>query len=139
MNGDGRFVDEKHYEDDADKKSVEHQGGEYLYNRQHTDAEIDFFQEIGVFDDGVSSAVETLTEEEPGDDTGKHPENKRDISGRLGFEANLKNKPEDEDVDGRMNEGPEYAEIRAEILAPEIPVGQLNDHLPSGKNLFYEY
>ena len=76
----------------------------------------------------MGGAVETFAEEEPGDDAAEHPEDKGDIPGRLGFEADLEHHPEDGNVDRRVNEGPEDAEVGAEVFAAEILLGQLQYH-----------
>ena len=84
----------------------------------------------------MSSVVDAFAKEKPGDDAAKHPEHKGDISGWLSFKPDLKNKPEDCNVDRRMNKCPEDAEIRTEILAAEILLCQLQDHITTQKKVF---
>lgn len=136
MKGDRPAVDEKHGENDDNEKSMENEGGEDLDNGEHADAEVDLLQQKGVLHDGVGGAAQTFAEKEPGDDAAEHPENKGDIAGGLGFEADLEDDPEDGDIDGRMNERPENAEIGAEIFAAEILPGKLEDHPPPLKEVF---
>ena len=51
VEGDRPAVDEKHAENDADEKRVEHQGGEDLDDGEHADAEVDLLEQKGVFHD----------------------------------------------------------------------------------------
>ena len=138
VEGDRPAVDQEHGEDDDDEKSVQDEGGEDLDNGEHADAEVDLFEEKGIFHDGTGGAVETFTEEKPGDYAAEHPENKGDIAGGLGFEADLEDDPEDGNVDSRVNEGPENAKVGAEIFAAEILLRQFEDHPPPLEEIFDE-
>ena len=79
----------------------------------------------------MGGAAQALAEEEPGDDAAEHPEDEGDVAGRLGLEADLEDKPEDGHVDGGVDKGPEYPQVGAEVLAPEVLPGQLDDHPPA--------
>ena len=84
----------------------------------------------------MGGAVETFAEKEPGDDAAEHPEDKGDITGRLGFEADLKDYPEDGHIDRRVDERPENTEVGAEILAAKILFGQFQYHLTALEEIF---
>jgi len=136
VEGDRLAVGQKHDKDDADEEGVEDERGKYFDNRQHADAEVDLLEEKGVVENRTGGAVEAFAEKEPGDNAAEHPEDKGDVTGRLGFEADLKYHPEDGNVDRRVNEGPEDAEIGAEIFAAEILFGQLQDHPATLEEIF---
>ena len=86
----------------------------------------------------MGAAVEAFAEEKPGYYAAEHPEHKGDITCRLGFEAHLEYYPEDCNIDRGMNEGPENAEIGAEILAAEVLLGQLQYHVAPQEKVFQE-
>ena len=135
---DGRAVNQEHGEDHEYEEGVENERREYLDDREHPDAEVDLLEEKGVFEDRAGGAPEALAEEEPGDDAAEHPENERNISGGPGFEADLEHYPEDCHVYRRVDEGPENAEIGAEVLAAEILFRQLQYHPPALQQIFYK-
>ena len=51
MQGYRRPVGEEHDKDDEDEERMQHESGEDLDDRKHADAEIDFLEQEGVFED----------------------------------------------------------------------------------------
>lgn len=124
------MVYQQHGVDHDDEERVNDHGREDLDDRQHPHAEVHLLEQERTVENAVSRAAETFAEEKPGDYAAKHPEDERDVTGRLRFEADLKHNPEDHNVNGRMNKCPEHAEVGAEVLATEILLGKLEDHSP---------
>lgn len=111
VQGNGKPIEKDHGEHHHDKKQMDHQGREDLDDGEHTDAESDLLQEKTVVDNGCGGTLQAFTEKEPGDDAAQHPEDKRVVGLWLGFETHLKNEPENQDINGRVNKSPQYAQI----------------------------
>lgn len=131
----GIAVDHEHQEDDDDEEKVDDHRREDLHQRQHPHAEDHLLHQEGVLHDAPGGARQTVGEEEPGDDPGQHPENKGKVVHGLGFEPYLEHEPENGDIDGRVDERPEDAQVRTEIFLPEVPFGQLDDDMPVAQQL----
>lgn len=131
-------VREKHEEDEQDEEEVYDQAGEDLDDREDADAEDHLLYDEGVLDDGACPVVDAVAEEEKECHPRDEPEYVRVVVHRLGFEADLEDEPEDEDVDCGEDKGPDDAEVGTEVYRLEVPFGQFVYDIPAGKKFRQE-
>lgn len=129
----GVAVNKVHDKNEGNEKEMNEKGGEYLDDGEDADAEDHLLDDEGVMRHGVHAVVHAVVEKVPDDHPGNVPENIGEILYRLGFEADLKDEPEDEYIGKRQYEGPDDAEIGAEVDGLEVPFGQFIDDVPAGK------
>lgn len=91
-----------------------------LHDRQHANPEHHFFHQIAVFNNAVGGTGDGVGDKKPRDDAGDQPENEGDIADRSGLEADLKDEPEDQDGDSRLNKRPQQSKVRTQIAGFEI-------------------
>jgi len=103
---------------------MDNQRREELDHRKKTDSKNNFFDEKAVVYDTIGSAGETICKVEPGKHPYNQPEDKRKIINRLGFEAYLKDKPEDSNGGGGLYKGPQDPQCISHIPLFEIIFGQ---------------
>ena len=85
---------------------MDDQCGEEFDHREKADPEDNFLHQKAVGDDTVGSIGEPICKIEPGKHPCHQPEDKRKIIDRLGFEAYLKDKPEDSDGSSGLDKSP---------------------------------
>ena len=100
---------------------------EDLDDRDHTYLEDDFFHQITVLENGVGGVAQALGKKEPGNDAGNQPEDKGIIFHRGRPEADIEDKPEQQNRDRRLYESPEEVQIGAQIPGLDIATGQVED------------
>ena len=105
---------------EEDKEDMHDQRREDFDHRQKGDFEDDLFDQIAVLHDGVGRVRYRIGEEKPRKHPRDQPEDERDILHRLGFEPYLKDEPEDKDRDHRLDKGPEYPQIGAQIALAKV-------------------
>lgn len=135
VQGDGRPLDDEHGEDHAQEEEMDDQRGKEPHQRQDADTEGHLLDDEGVVQDRPGGAGKGVVKEEPGDDPRCQPEHIRNVLHRLALEDKGEDEPEDGDVDRRVHERPEHAEIGAEILALEVAAGHLHNELAPGDQL----
>ena len=126
-------IGEKGQKDDTDEEKVDEEGREDLDDGDHAHLEDDLFHQVTVLQDGAGGVTQALGKKEPGNDAGNQPEDEGIVPHRRRPEADLEDKPEQEDRDRRLHEGPEEAQIRAPIPGLDVPTRQGIDKTPASK------
>lgn len=125
INRDGIAVSREHHEEYADKKNMHDQSRHNFYDWEQLDSENNFFHEETALYDGSCRADDAVAEKKPREHSADEPKHKRKIVYGHGLEADLKNEPENDDGNRRLNERPQNSEIRAEITLAEIAFSHL--------------
>ena len=116
------------------KNSMCYEGTYELYNRQDTQREDHFFNQMRVIDYNSGRAVDNLREGVPDSHSCSHPDDKRDIAFWRRFKPDTEDEPHDEDYDQRIDKGPEKAKHRTYMLRSDITFRHFKDQESSLNN-----
>ena len=95
-----------------------------MYHRQQAYPEHDLLYQEAVAIYGACGRQDGIIEEKPGEHAADEPQDKREIVHGHGAEAYLEDKPENADCNGRLDEGPQDAQIGADIPLLQVLFGQ---------------
>lgn len=135
VNRDGGPVYDEHDENHGQEEKVDHKSRDKFDQRQDADAEGHLLHQEAVLQYRPRGRGKRIAEEKPGDDPRRQPEHVGHIVHRLALEGEGEHEPEDGDVHRRVHEGPQHAEIRAQVLVPEIAPRHLGNDLPARDQL----
>jgi hypothetical protein len=95
------------------KKKMDEERRKSLDDGYHAHLEDDFLHQVTVIQNGVGGVSQTLCKKEPGDDSSDQPEDEGVFFHWGYLESDVEDKPEQENCDRRLYEGPEKIQIGA--------------------------